>query len=399
MKLLLCVFSFVCSACMNGAKPSVHEEKDVVTSESKDSMSTVVAKDLGPWTIDLNKSYPKVDEVVLQDMTEVDYIPIETNDSMLWRGRDIVYLQKDLLIAANDYSGIMVYDGQGKALHSFNRKGNGPGEWTGADRVCYDRKADDLFILDMLAHRILVYSLKGDFKRSFHLPYAGAHYVNEMVDFGPDELLAYAADNEFVRLSKKDGKVLEAKDFRRNKGDLSLMIEWEDDFKATVATPPFMPSADGGYLAAAFTLDTLYRITPENTWVVVGTRTPKVVQTDPMEFVRPLFDTPHYCFVTGIKRMWDRKADTGFPITAYRIDKTNHQIHEFEKIADANYEGSDIHIEFCSGSDGNVWMAAYGAEALMKALEKGRLKGKLKEIAAKLHPEDNPVVVVVRSFR
>ena len=131
MKLLLCVFSFVCSACMNGAKPSVHEE-DVVTSESKDTMSTVVAKDLGPWTIDLNKSYPKVDEVVLQDMAEVDYIPIETNDSMLWRGRDIVYLQKDLLIAANDYSGIMVYDGQGKALHSFNRKGNGPGEWTGA---------------------------------------------------------------------------------------------------------------------------------------------------------------------------------------------------------------------------------------------------------------------------
>ena len=41
-------------------------------------------------------------------------------------------------------------------------------------------------------------------------------------------------------------------------------------------------------------------------------------------------------------------------------------------------------------------MAAYGAEALMKALEKGRLKGKLKEIAAKLHPEDNPVVMVCR---
>ena len=74
-------------------------------------------------------------------------------------------------------------------------------------------------------------------------------------------------------------------------------------------------------------------------------------------------------------------------------------VNGYQPFSAANYEGSDIHIDFCSGSDGNVWMAAYGAEALMKALEKGRLKGKLKEIAAKLHPEDNPVVVVVRSFR
>ena len=270
MKLLLCVFSFVCSACMNGAKPSVHEEKDVVTSESKDTMSTVVAKDLGPWTIDLNKSYPKVDEVVLQDMAEVDYIPIETNDSMLWRGLDIEYLQKDLLIAANDYSGIMVYDGQGKALHSFNRKGNGPEEWTGISRVCYDRKADDLFILDMAAYRILVYDLKGNFKRSFRLPYVGAHYLRELVDFGPDELLAYVADNEFVRLSKKDGTILEKKDVRRGKGDLKLRVEYEDNYMATIYTDALIPSAEGGYLAAAYTLDTLYRITPGNVWIPVG---------------------------------------------------------------------------------------------------------------------------------
>ena len=394
MKLLLCVFSFVCSACMNGAKPSVHEEKDVVTSESKDTMSTVVAKDLGPWTIDLNKSYPKVDEVVLQDMTEVDYIPIETNDSMLWRGRDIVYLQKDLLIAANDYSGIMVYDGQGKALHSFNRKGNGPEEWTGISRVCYDRKADDLFILDMAAYRILVYDLKGNFKRSFRLPYVGAHYLRELVDFGPDELLAYVADNEFVRLSKKDGTILEKKDVRRGKGDLRLWIEYEDNYMATIYTDALIPSAEGGYLAAAYTLDTLYRITPGNVWIPVGTRTPQVTKTDPLEFVRPLFDTPRYSFVFSVKRMWNREADTGFPTTTYRIDKTNHQIHEVEKVTDANAEGSDRLIDFCEGED--VWVSVYYPEALLDALEKGRLKGKLKEIATKLHPEDNPVVMVCR---
>lgn len=394
MKLLLCVFSFVCSACMNGAKPSVHEEKDVVTSESKDTMSTVVAKDLGPWTIDLNKSYPKVDEVVLQDMAEVDYIPIETNDSMLWRGLDIEYLQKDLLIAANAYSGIMVYDGQGKALHSFNRKGNGPEEWTGISRVCYDRKADDLFILDMAAYRILVYDLKGNFKRSFRLPYVGAHYLRELVDFGPDELLAYVADNEFVRLSKKDGTILEKKDVRRGKGDLKLRVEYEDNYMATIYTDALIPSAEGGYLAAAYTLDTLYRITPQNVWVPVGTRTPKVTKTDPLEFVRPLFDTPRYSFVFSVKRMWNREADIGFPTTTYRIDKTNHQIHEIEKVTDANAEGSDRLIDFCEGE--NVWVSVYYPEALLDALEKGRLKGKLKEIAAKLHPEDNPVVMVCR---
>ena len=119
-----------------------------------------------------------------------------------------------------------------------------------------------------------------------------------------------------------------------------------------------------------------------------------MTKTDPLEFVRPLFDTPRYSFVFSVKRMWNREADTGFPTTTYRIDKTNHQIHEVEKVTDANAEGSDRLIDFCEGE--NVWVSVYYPEALLDALEKGRLKGKLKEIAAKLHPEDNPVVMVCR---
>lgn len=343
----------------------------------------------------MNKSYPHKD-LVLQDIAEVNYIPIETNDSMLWQGRDVAYWDGNLMIAGNDQSGIMVYDGKGKALHSFHRKGNGPKEYMGVDRICYDREKDDLFILDMLASRIFVYNLKGEFKRSFSLPYTGAHRVKEIVNYGPNELLAYVYDNVFVRLSKEDGKVLEEKNFRQGKNDLNLMITGENNFRANVYTSAILPSVSDGYLAAAYTSDTLYRVTPGNHWVAIGTRTPSVSKTEPLEFVRPLLETPRYCFVFSVKRMWDMKSNTGFPMTAYWIDKTNNQVYEYEKVSDANCEGSSIALDHFAAAEKGWGVSCYYTLGLLKALEQGKLKGKLKEIAEKLDQEDNPVVVVYK---
>ena len=393
MKVLCLVGLLVIISCASNTKASKNEAAE--SSRSVDSVSVAAIKNSEPWVIDLNKSYPHKD-LVLQDIAEVNYIPIETNDSMLWQGRDVAYWDGNLMIAGNDHSGIMVYDGKGKALHAFNRKGNGPKEYIGVDRICYDREKDDLFVLDMLTSRILVYNLKGDFKRSFSLPYTGAHKIKEIVNFGPDELLAYVYDNVFVRLSKENGKVLEEKNFRKGKNNVSLMITGENNFRANVHTSSLLPSVSGGYLAAAYTSDTLYRVTPGNHWVAIGTRTPEVSKTDPLEFVRPLLETPRYCFVFSVKRMWDMESNTGFPMTAYWIDKTNNQVYEYEKVSDANCEGSSIALDHFAAAEKGWGVSCYYTLGLLKALEQGKLKGKLKEIAEKLNPEDNPVLVLVK---
>lgn len=44
----------------------------------------------------------------------------------------------------------------------------------------------------------------------------------------------------------------------------------------------------------------------------------------------------------------------------------------------------------------NCGIATYGPEGLIENLKKGYLKGKLKEVASKLHEEDNKVIMLVK---
>ena len=53
------------------------------THKQKQELST--SKDL--WTFDVTKEYP-TKEIYIQDIADVDYIPLETNDSMLWLGQE-----------------------------------------------------------------------------------------------------------------------------------------------------------------------------------------------------------------------------------------------------------------------------------------------------------------------
>ena len=50
----------------------------------------------GLWTFDVTKKYP-TKEIYIQDIADVDYIPLETNDSILWRGREVLYLDDDYI--------------------------------------------------------------------------------------------------------------------------------------------------------------------------------------------------------------------------------------------------------------------------------------------------------------
>ena len=61
------------------------------------------------WTFDVTKEYPKK-EMYIQDIADVKYVPLESNDSMLWLGSEIEFLDEDYIIGANPRSGILVHD-------------------------------------------------------------------------------------------------------------------------------------------------------------------------------------------------------------------------------------------------------------------------------------------------
>ena len=118
------------------------------------------------WTFDVTKEYPKK-EMYIQDIADVKYVPLESNDSMLWLGSEIAFLDEDYIIGANPRSGILVHDNEGKALHSFHRKGCGPGEYNWLSFAQYDKTQNEIYILSYSECKFYVYDIKGNFKRSF----------------------------------------------------------------------------------------------------------------------------------------------------------------------------------------------------------------------------------------
>ena len=96
-------------------------------------------QDIGIWHFDVTKEYSKK-ELYIQDIADVDYIPLETNDSMLWLGRDIAFFDDDHIIAANPRTGVLIHNREGEALHSFHHLGGGPEEYRGLYFADYDKK-------------------------------------------------------------------------------------------------------------------------------------------------------------------------------------------------------------------------------------------------------------------
>ena len=113
----------------------------------------------GLWTFDVTKKYP-TKEIYIQDIADVDYIPLETNDSILWRGREVLYLDDDYIVGANRNNGVYFHDGKGKALNMFNKMGQGPKEYSDMYKVQYDKKSDEIYINDMFKY--YVYDKEGN---------------------------------------------------------------------------------------------------------------------------------------------------------------------------------------------------------------------------------------------
>ena len=96
-------------------------------------------------TVDVSKTYPKK-KLVLQDIADIRYIPIETSDEFLCASGPRVIAPDKIIIPEYKSGDILVYDAEGKALNKFNRKGGGPEEYAAPTNLMYDENTGELFI-------------------------------------------------------------------------------------------------------------------------------------------------------------------------------------------------------------------------------------------------------------
>ena len=160
--IFLCLFTFSsCSGSNNKSNEQTKTKEDLV-------VESIVENNAKTPTINTNKKYP-FKEIILNDLADITYIPIETNDHVLINnGINALSHFSDKYIIIVNYKSYdcYIFDRNGKIINFFNHKGQGPNEYLNIIGITADEVKKEIYIVDHpQKHRILVYSFDGDFIR------------------------------------------------------------------------------------------------------------------------------------------------------------------------------------------------------------------------------------------
>ncbi len=336
--------------------------------------------------VDVTKNYPKK-EIVLQDIAEVDYIPLETrNDVLIDNNYRLCVISPDSIWVGNEEEGtIFLFNGQGKILQKFNHKGQSGKEYQNIWGLYYDNPTQEIIVLDyIMKYQLQVYDKVGNYKKTIPIPKKYSLLGADIINFDENLLLCYkngefsnfsfnggfADKSDSVKkeikpyffLSKKDGKEL---------GDLPISLPEKIETTITkkkgnsisitsVRPTPFVPKGNNLILSEVGK-DTIFEYSKDKKLTPLVARTPEILKMDePLVFLQVEKIIPQYVFGKVTKKGTD--AHPKFTEQKIVIDRATNEV----------------------------------ADMLKELLEAGKLKGKLKDIAEKIKEDDNPVWVRVK---
>jgi hypothetical protein len=358
-------------------------------------------------TVDVTASYPKK-ELILQDFMDVEYVTLETTDEFLTQGF-VEAVGKDIIVVKNRINDgdIFIFDRHGKALKKINRKGQGGEEYTFILDVVPDEDNGEMFVNDHLARKILAYDLDGNFKRSFKHK-EGAMY-DHIYDFDSDNLICYDAhvsnDGEaneqlFMIISKQDGHVTKEIQISFEKKVLTALIVKDEANGMTWGANPSthypIIHSFGNWILTEVSSDTIYTYSPDHVMTPFVARKPSVQSMEPEVFLFPDIITDRYYFMESVKKEYDFKANQGFPSINLMYDNQEKVICESIVYNDDYSNKKQVYMNSRPVNDEIATWQLLQAPQLVEAYEKGELKGRLKEIAAGLDEESNPVIMFVK---
>lgn len=353
--------------------------------------------------IDVTASYPEK-ELILQDFMDVEYIPLETNNEFVTSGV-VMALGKKIIIVKNwsNDGNIYVFDRKtGKAIRKLNMLGKGPEEYSHLTNIVADEENNELFVNCLTSKKILVYDLLGNFKRSFN------HIENvrykDVFNYDSDNLIVY---NEMAQynfgqkrgdepyhmiLSKQNGSITRYLSIPFDV--IKAPIIQEGDAVVVSSVPTIIPN-HANWMLVEPSCDTVYNyISEENKLLAFLAKKPT---TDPEVFLKIGTLTDQYYFFSTVKKEFDFSKGRGFPTNDLMYDKQENAVFE-PAIINADYLTKQT-VDMTSHPVNGDEIAAFQnlqAFKLVEAYKKNELTGKLKEIAADLDEESNPVIMLMK---
>lgn len=358
--------------------------------------------------VDVTKNYPEK-ELILQDFMDVEYIPLEANDEFVTQGNVVAIGEEVLLITNWGNDGyLFIFDRKtGKGLKKINRKGQGSEEYVGITEIVMDETNNELFVVPYAGSKISVYDLYGNFKRSFKAADADIH-INTF-NYDRENLISYVPDNSlenpsstilpyYIIFSKQDGSITRKISIPFNEIKSPIARDGEG-WAVPIPTAVYQIIPDPvNWVLMETSSDTIYHyLSDANRTIPCIARTPSIHTMEPPElFLIPSVFTDRYYFMKVLKAEFDFVKGRGFPSSGLMYDKLENSLF-IPKIYNGDYTckkevdmtSRPLDHEFAIGQ-------SLQAHELVEAYGKGQLKGKLKEIAAKLDEESNPVIMLAK---
>ena len=353
--------------------------------------------------IDVRTNYPEK-EICLQDVAEVSYIALDSQDGILFRGNVNDFSDKGIVIMDSQNNRLIFFDKQGKFQHVIQRQGQGPEEYSMMLDALVDWDKEDVFVFDS-GSRIVVYSLDGTFKRK--LPLNANLVQHDAYIWSDSQLVACRYGNwdkdeklvpyqPIVLLSKEDGK-MDSLSYRKEHSfptyigakEMNIRIHW-----------PSLDKLNGDVYVNDLSADTIYRLDARTQALQpVMTRTPSVTLDDLDGYFMDLKGvSSQYYFLHFLARQ--ASMDSHFVMVDEKsrnavYDRKEGKVYH-PKFINKDYPSMEkIHLNFCEEENACA-IVQLEAFKLIEALEAGELSGELKTIAEGLKEEDNPVLMVVK---
>jgi hypothetical protein len=350
-------------------------------------------------TVDVTAAYPQK-ELILQDFMDVEYIPLESTDQFINQGV-VKAIGKDILLITNRIvdGDIFVFSRAGKGLRKINRLGRSGEEYSQITEIVLDEDNNEMFVIDYPARKIVVYDLYGNFKRSFW--FADTSYYICTFNYDPNQLVSFksylpsveSGQSSHILISKQDGAIN-----REIKIPLKEIETPALNMNEIDITPSFyltLPDK-GGWVFTRPSSDTVYSYHPDGIISALIVRTPSIHATDPEVFLFPTVLTERYYFMQTMKKEFDLEKMKGFPTIELAYDKQEKTIFRYTVYNDDFTSREQVSLSTKPVNNEIAITQSLEALDLVKAYEKGELKGELGEIAAKLDFESNPVIMLIK---
>ena len=349
--------------------------------------------------IDVSASYPEK-EIMLEEVADIEYLQLEFDEDYLFSNPPCIVTSQKIIIS--DRENVLIFSRNGKPLSKFNRKGQGPGEYTYIYELLYDETSDEVFLKS--EDKFLVYSSSGKYKRTF--PLLGRFYdiFSKFVNYDSETILLYDDDagypdnysSAFSFISKKNGSVVDSIMIPKGKRVAHFA---QTSAESIVYAPPYwIVKHRDGYLLTDYSIDTVYFFSREKKLTPILVRKPNIQSMNTNIILNSMIEAGNYNFFLSITiKAVEENGRYRLPSKYLMRDKKTGSVYQ-QKITFKDYQGKIINISpkiIENTKDSRLGLVVLDLTELIDANAENKISGKLKELVENSDELGNDILILL----